>query len=67
MIHRDETVYSRPDPDEVGETGNTTGGTRTCTIEGCRGVRVGVRWGDGKLTWPCTEGMHKVDGAWYID
>ena len=39
------------------ETGRTTGGTRPCPVEGCRGVRIGVRWEDGKLTWPCSAGM----------
>ena len=38
-------------------TGHTTGGTRECQMEGCRGQRLGVRWEDGKLTFPCTHGM----------
>lgn len=38
-------------------TGLTTGGERLCTMEGCRGHRIGVRWEDGKLTFPCTHGM----------
>ena len=37
--------------------GKTTGGERICSMEGCRGTRLGVRWRDGKLTWPCTHGM----------
>jgi hypothetical protein len=37
--------------------GKTTGGERHCSMEGCRGTRLGVRWHDGKLTWPCTHGM----------
>jgi len=37
--------------------GKTTGGERLCTMEGCRGTKVAVRWQDGKLTFPCTHGM----------
>lgn len=28
-----------------------------CTVEGCRGKRVSVRWEDGKLTKPCSVGL----------
>jgi hypothetical protein len=35
--------------------GRTTGGIRGCRCGG--GVRVGVRWADGTLTYPCTEGL----------
>jgi hypothetical protein len=37
--------------------GTLTGGFRNCQMEGCRGKRLGVRWDDGKLTFPCTHGM----------
>jgi len=37
--------------------GVLTGGTRHCSLSGCRGVRIYVRWPDGKLTLPCSEGM----------
>jgi hypothetical protein len=37
--------------------GRTTGGERQCQMESCRGVRIGVRWKDGTLTFPCTAGM----------
>ena len=46
-------VYSR----DGKFTGKTTGGSRSCTMESCRGVKLGVRWSDGKLTFPCTHGM----------
>ena len=49
------------------ERGLRTGGIRHCALEGCTGVRVGVRWPDGKLTWPCTKGLHqRLDGDWQI-
>lgn len=47
-------------------TGKTTGGTRHCGLEGCTGKRIGVRWEDGKLTWPCTKGMNDTGKAWEI-
>jgi len=37
--------------------GLMTGGTRQCTMESCRGERLGIRWKDGTLTWPCSAGM----------
>jgi hypothetical protein len=37
--------------------GKATGGLRHCALESCGGIRVGVRWPDGKLTWPCMKGM----------
>jgi len=48
--------------------GKTTGGNRHCTMEGCRGFRLGVRWQDGKLTWPCTHGMNwdSRENVWKI-
>lgn len=39
------------------EKGRLTGGERVCQLEGCTGNRVGVRWEDGTLTFPCTKGM----------
>lgn len=47
--------------------GKVTGGVRRCTLEGCCGLKIGTRWPDGKMTWPCTEGMHlREDGQWQI-
>ena len=45
--------------------GRFTGGEHTCQMEGCFGKRLGVRWDDGTLTFPCSAGMnwlneHKV-------
>jgi hypothetical protein len=37
--------------------GILTGGHRPCTVEGCTGLRLATRWPDGRLTFPCTEGM----------
>ena len=50
------------------QRGFLTGGERRCSLEGCRSVQLGVRWSDGKLTWPCMGGM-KFDSmtrSWQI-
>lgn len=44
----------------------TVVGTRRCTLEGCGGVRLGVRWSKKRLTWPCLKGMRAVPGGWRI-
>lgn len=41
--------------------GVATGGTRRCHLEGCKGTRIAVRWSDGALTFPCTEGMRSIN------
>lgn len=44
-------------------TGKATGGTRHCRLEGCTGRRIGVRWPDKHITWPCSKGMvYSPDG-----
>ncbi len=45
-------------------TGRLTGTTRRCRLEGCTGTRLGVRWDDNSLTWPCSKGVRdRSDGA----
>ena len=46
--------------------GRTTGGTSHCRLEGCTGLRLAVRWSDGRLTFPCTKGMDYVRGGMKI-
>jgi len=48
------------------ESGIATGTVRRCQMDGCTGVRIGVRWSDGKITWPCSKGMEQVGGAWEV-
>lgn len=56
-------VYSR----DGKEKGRTTGGIRYCTLEGCKGPCIGVRWPDRKITWPCRQGMaERPDGQLQI-
>lgn len=49
------------------QTGKTTGGTRRCQLEGCRGTRIGVRWEDRRITWPCSDGMDLSRRPWRIE
>lgn len=39
------------------QEGELTGGRRRCKLAGCTGIQVGVRWGDKKVTFPCTKGL----------
>lgn len=62
-------VYSRTG-DKKGEL---TGASHMCTLEGCRGQRLAVRWPKRKsdkrarITYPCTKGMDiRPDGQWQI-
>ena len=51
------------DGEEVGEA---TGGEYHCQMSGCTGMRIGVRWQDGALTYPCTKGMDWDGFGWRI-
>lgn len=47
--------------------GRLTGGTRLCQMDGCGGTRYGVRWPNGRITWPCVKGMKaRKNGDWEI-
>lgn len=48
------------------QRGHPTGGTRHCQMAGCTGLRIAVRWPDGKLTWPCTKGMVETKRHWRL-
>lgn len=51
------------------KVGKVVGGPFRCRLESCRGVTYSVRWPNGKLTRPCTEGMKECDkgrGLWQI-
>jgi hypothetical protein len=55
-------VYSR----DAKHTGRLTGSTHSCSLESCRGWRLGVRWDNGKITYPCTDGMTFRKRSWRI-
>jgi len=57
------TVYSRGRR----KKGHTVSAGRPCSLEGCRGWRLSVRWSKTSLTYPCTKGMQEnADGSWTI-
>ena len=53
MVNKNVIVISR----DGKHKGHLTGGKRPCRLEGCRGVCLGVRWDDGKLTYLCSYDM----------
>lgn len=58
-ITKGTPVYSR----DGKLRGETTGAFRRCTLEGCGGERVYIRWPDGRLTYPCSKGLGPFRGG----
>jgi hypothetical protein len=56
------TIWSR----DAKARGVTTGVHKHCPMEGCTGIRIGVRWKDKKITWPCAKGMFPYKNGWRI-
>jgi hypothetical protein len=47
--------------------GKVISATRRCSMEGCLGIRLGVRWPNGRLTYPCSRGItNSPDGKLQI-
>lgn len=46
--------------------GVATGATHRCRLEGCTGRRITVRWGDGRITHPCSKAMLFDRNEWRI-
>jgi len=57
-----EIIVSRDEKHE----GRLSGKSHPCTLEGCRGSRLSVKWDDGRKSFPCTAGLTKVSGIWYF-
>jgi len=48
--------------------GRIVSNTRDCQMEGCMGIRIGIRWKDGHITYPCSRGMKvRKDGTLQIE
>lgn len=62
-IDGQKRVYAR-----TGRThGRIVGGGDFCRLEGCTGIRVSVRWPNGTLTRPCSNGLKtRKDGHYQI-
>jgi len=65
-VKKGDKILSRPGDEPIIE-GTVRGEGRPCRqVEGCCGRQVPVRWSDGKLTWPCTEGLYELEEGWQI-
>ena len=62
MFKKGTIIFSRDNKYK----GYTTGGVRPCSLEGCRGHRIAVRWEEGKLTYPCTKDIEYNGKGWRI-
>jgi hypothetical protein len=60
---KDIPVFARG---EKTARGRTTGGSRRCTLDGCPGYRIAIRWPSGKITYPCSKGMTRSRKGWRI-
>lgn len=62
MFEKGTVIYSR-----TGKLkGVATGSQQTCRLSGCTGLRISVRWPDGKHTFPCSKGIVAKRGRWQI-
>lgn len=43
----------------IGEIKNLN--SRRCKLEGCTGVRIHVKWPNGRSTYPCSKGCKQID------
>lgn len=43
--------------------GRITGATARQCFEGCRGLRLAVKWEDGTQSFPCTKGLTTAEGG----
>ena len=50
----------------VPKPGETTGNWHDCSMHGCGGLRVTVRWPDKTITYPCSKGMVYDGSSWQI-
>ncbi len=53
VVKKGQRVYTA----DANSYGLATGSTHLCRLEGCRGLRVSVRWPDGGHTYPCSAGL----------
>lgn len=47
------------------ESGIATGSNCKCSMHGCTGIRIYVKWPDGKLTKPCSKGLKSLSETEY--
>ena len=57
-VYVGKRIYGRKGSDFEKVCGVVTN-TGICTLEGCGGTRLSVRWPDGKRTYPCAKGCRQ--------
>ena len=62
MLTKGTMIWSR----DGKQAGVATGGQHLCRLHGCTGVRIAVRWPDGRHTFPCSKGIVAKRGRWQI-
>ena len=56
-LKKGQDVFAKTQMGKPLDHGLTTGRSHTCSMDGCNGVRISVKWDDGKHTFPCSKGM----------
>ena len=46
--------------------GVATGSQHRCRLAGCNGLRISVKWPDGKTTFPCSKDIIPKSKRWQI-
>jgi hypothetical protein len=73
-LFRSLTGYDECVAIQVGDTvvdrdgqlaGEVRGASERCTLTSCSGVRVFVRWPDGRATKPCSKGLEQIGTGVY--
>jgi len=62
MPEKGDTIISR----EGEHRGKATGTRFKCRLAGCNGMRITVKWPDGKVTFPCSRGLKRSRAGWQI-
>lgn len=57
-----DAIYNR----DGTEKGECRGTYHRCRMEGCNGLRITVRWPEGRITYPCSKGLEPFEGGWRI-
>lgn len=53
----DKRIYGTLGSKFENVAGKVLKGRRTCSMHGCTGLRIHVKWPDGKSTWPCSKAI----------
>ena len=63
-----DTMLTRPTSGQEQIEGWVMGARRLCSLDGCGGVRIYVRWPGCRITQPCSRGIIQIaEGVWQIE